>query len=372
MSFGQPLDIANFASSQDSRDKVYGLVGIMEPSIAENVVPDYTLPPSKVYAAIAKTFICTHGNLEPLREGNPWGETSSPTWAADWTWNGRSRHARLTVGIWGPFWRSRGVPPNDRLAMPRRASGERLMEVRFSNDDLHLTCRGFFIDEVDGLSAREHGYFEWAAYSIQQPKSERNAYTSPGGVVESLFRALISDRVAGGLKASERHAVILNLPSTFDIGEEQFKELGWTWLSHQRANYFRWSAWRLANRGLQVLGKPLDEYFSDKIPDSGASEYDYTEVYSCNNRTGEGRRFMTTMDGYLDWAPDNLYGSDESQVKSGDKIAIIFGCSTPMVIRPHGHYFQVLGEAYIQGLMDGEALEFLESGQFRAQDFTFY
>ncbi|KAG0647969.1 Heterokaryon incompatibility protein [Hyphodiscus hymeniophilus] len=369
MSFGQLLDIANAAASQNSRDKVYGLVGIMDPAIADNVVPDYTLPTSKVYAAIAKTFMLTHGNLEPLRESNPWGQTKSPSWAADWTWDGRVRHGRLTVTIWGPYWRSKGVPPDDRLATPYCASGDMKMEAYFFNDSL-LTCRGFLLDEVDGLAAREAGYFQWAPESIRQPKSDRNAYTSALGVAEALFRALISDRVAEGFKASERHAVILNMPSSFKIAEPQFRDLEWAWLSNQRGYYFRWSGWRKANRSFQVMGKPLDHYFSEDIP-VGASEYDYTEVYSCNNRTGQGRRFMTTTNGYLGWVLDNMHGNDENQVRSGDLIAIVLGCSTPIAIRPCGGYFQVLGEAYIQGLMDGEALDFLESGQCALRDFTF-
>jgi hypothetical protein len=160
------------------------------------------------------------------------------------------------------------------------------------------------------------------------------------------------------------------MPSHFKIAERQFKILRWTWLSNQEDYYFRWSGWRLANRNFQIMGKPLDHYFSEAIPDN-ASEYDYTEAYSCNNRTGQGRRFMTTMGGRLGWGIDNMFGDDEKQVKSGDKVAIIFGCSTPIVIRPYGSHFHVLGEAYIHGLMDGEALGLLESGKCEAQDFVF-
>jgi hypothetical protein len=118
------------------------------------------------------------------------------------------------------------------------------------------------------------------------------------------------------------------------------------------------------------MGKPLDNYFSETIPD-GASEYDYTEAYNCADRIIKGRRFMTTTKGYLGWAPDNMYGNDENQVRKGDKVAVLFGCSTPIVIRPYGNYFQVLGEAYVQGIMDGEAVEFLESGQCETRDFVF-
>jgi hypothetical protein len=369
LSFGQLLDLANAGNSQDFRDKVYGLVGIMDPRIAEKVVPDYALVPSKVYASIARTFICTHGNLEPIREGNPWGKTNSPSWAADWTWDGRIRFARLTVDPWGPFWRSKGPPPIFRSALQYRASGEKAMDVSFSNDGLHLTGRGFLLDEVDGLSAREEGFFSWASRSIHQPTSDRNAYSSPEKVAEALYRTLVMDRVAGGLRATERLAVILNLPSRFEIGGRQFRRLGWDWLSNQEGYYFRWGGWRSCNRAFWVMGKPLDHYFREAIPDD-ASEYDYTEAYNCSNRAGYGRRFMTTRNGYLGWAPDNMYGNDDNQVRPGDKIAIIFGCSTPIVIRPHGAFFQVLGESYIQGIMDGEALGFLESGQREAQNFT--
>jgi hypothetical protein len=118
------------------------------------------------------------------------------------------------------------------------------------------------------------------------------------------------------------------------------------------------------------MGRPVDDYFGDEIPD-GSSKYDYTEVYSCVDRTGKGRRFMTTAKGYLGWVPDNLFGDDEAQTKKGDLIAIIFGCTTPLVISPQGEYFQVVGEAYVQGLTEGEAMEVLKTGQCLAQDFTF-
>jgi len=116
--------------------------------------------------------------------------------------------------------------------------------------------------------------------------------------------------------------------------------------------------------------KRLHDYFSDQIP-FDASEYDFTEVYSCFDRTSQKRRFMLTHNGYMGWAPDNIFGSRDAQTKSGDLIAILFGCSTPIVIRPHGEYFKVVGEAYVQGLMDGEAMELLESEKVKARSFTF-
>jgi hypothetical protein len=244
------------------------------------------------------------------------------------------------------------------------------MKAAFSENGLQLTCNGFLFDEIIGLSAREVGFFEWSEHSIVQPDTDANAYGTPAGTATALFRALVTDRVADGQKAIERHAAILSLPSNIGQAMHKFNSLRWTWLSLQRGYYFRWFKWRHANRQFQLMGKPLEEYFSETIPD-GASEYDYTEVYSCFDRTCKGRRFMTTAKGYLGWAPDNIYGTNEEQVRKGDKLAIIFGCSMPIVIRPQGKFFQVLGEAYIQGIMDGEALELLKSKECEARDFVF-
>lgn len=45
---------------------------------------------------------------------------------------------------------------------------------------------------------------------------------------------------------------------------------------------------------------------------------------------------MMTANGYLGWARDNINDDDEAQTKRDDLIAIVFGCSTPLVIRPRG------------------------------------
>jgi hypothetical protein len=45
LGFGRLLEVANSASSRDIRDKVYGLVGMMDPVIAERLAPDYKMDP---------------------------------------------------------------------------------------------------------------------------------------------------------------------------------------------------------------------------------------------------------------------------------------------------------------------------------------
>ncbi|KUJ10846.1 HET-domain-containing protein [Mollisia scopiformis] len=370
--FDRLLNVANSANSRDARDKVYGLVGMMDPIIAKQIVPNYESPPAVIYASVAKTFIETYNNLEPLREGNPWSWYNTPSWTADWTWDGRLRHRNPQKNdLWGPFWTRKGPPEMIEPATPYRASGNTAPIISFSNNNLYLTCRGFIIDKIAALSARGDGYFDWDSTSISQPTHSTNAYGTPEGVAKALYTALILDRVADGRPAEARHSAILSLPSPFSSAVPQFRRLGWKWLAAQEGYYFRYSKWRRANQPFLLFGQPLDSYFSEEIPE-GVEEYDYTEVYSCFDRTCKGRRFMTTEKRHLGWAPDNVFAGGERQCLVGDQVVGLFGCSTPLVVRERGEgLWLVVGEAYVQGMMEGESLEGLRGGAFEMRDFTF-
>ena len=61
------------------------------------------------------------------------------------------------------------------------------------------------------------------------------------------------------------------------------------------------------------------------------------------------RRFGTTITGYMGLFP--------AQAQEGDAIAIIYGAPKFFVIRPKGQDYQLIGECYVHGIMDGEAME---------------
>ncbi|KAI9881133.1 MAG: hypothetical protein M1830_008291 [Pleopsidium flavum] len=51
------LDLGRKSLATDPRDKVYGLLGLMEASVSDQIIPDYTLPLSKVFTAFTKAMI---------------------------------------------------------------------------------------------------------------------------------------------------------------------------------------------------------------------------------------------------------------------------------------------------------------------------
>lgn len=363
--FGRLLDLANLAECTDARDKVYALIGLFPVEVTQLLRPDYTASLAEVYLQTSQAFCQAYGNLEPLREGNPWGPSLCPSWAADWLWSGRIRHSRNERRLWGPTYLFSHLDQDGNL-IPYSASGRRESDFNFFADQRLLRCEGLIVDQISGLSAAGSGYFRWNTDTIARPEAWRSAYGGFESTQEALMRTLLLDRVRFGKKPGFRHRAILNLPATFEVAAPQFRTRGWEWLAGQAGYYFRWERFRRAIDDFP-LGKWLfRDFFSDHIPQT-TSEYDLAEVYACSERSVKKRRFMTTEKGLMGWAPDNMFGLTDAQTQRGDLIAIIFGCSTPIVIRPVGDKYHVLGEAYVQGLMDGEAT----SLGFETQSFVF-
>lgn len=75
-----------------------------------------------------------------------------------------------------------------------------------------------------------------------------------------------------------------------------------------------------------------------------------------------GRRLMTTMKGYI--------GLSNSNAQQGDVICILFGCHVPVILRPEegGSTYSWIGESYVHGIMDGQAMDWLEENPDALKD----
>lgn len=79
----------------------------------------------------------------------------------------------------------------------------------------------------------------------------------------------------------------------------------------------------------------------------------------------EDRRFFISRS--LD--SDLLVLKGWKTMREGDVICIVFGCSVPLVLRPVGDYFTLVGDCYVHGFMQGEAIALLESGKVVEETF---
>jgi hypothetical protein len=70
-----------------------------------------------------------------------------------------------------------------------------------------------------------------------------------------------------------------------------------------------------------------------------------------------------------------MAGLVAQRAKSGDTLCILYGCSVPVVLRRLGTesdgYWQLIGEAYVQDFMDGEAISSLFPEKTREAEVIF-
>ena len=70
-----------------------------------------------------------------------------------------------------------------------------------------------------------------------------------------------------------------------------------------------------------------------------------------------GRRLITTTKGNIGLAP--------SGVRREDQVCVLLGCLVPLILRLKDRRSQVIGDAYIHGMMHDEAIYGIASGTFR-------
>ena len=72
------------------------------------------------------------------------------------------------------------------------------------------------------------------------------------------------------------------------------------------------------------------------------------------------RRLIITEKGYL--------GLAVAATEPNDRICILVGCKTPLVLRPRGDYFHLIGECYVHGIMRGEIAKDIGGGHLRVHE----
>jgi hypothetical protein len=78
---------------------------------------------------------------------------------------------------------------------------------------------------------------------------------------------------------------------------------------------------------------------------------------------GSPRAFILTKKGYI----GQMWYNYRAQVD--DVVCVLLGCPTPMVLRPRGDMWEVIGDVYLDGIMFGEVMKKLDEGEIGFTDF---
>lgn len=321
------LNLVRRADATDKKDKVYGILGLLDPAISKGITADYALRERDVYTKLMISVVTTKKRLEQIAFGGIPAEESWPSWVPDW---------RL------PFERN-----HIRYLRSRRASGNESakFEILEKKNNYLLTCRGFQVDTVDGIAVQPS-----SACSSTQPSGISHRYGSE--ISEVLQQTLLMDHPGASGKLLLKMPWILEPyagssstnPSTSSTNSEL-----------SEPTYFqKFQKFREYNEKFRIGGQSLRDFF----PQSYGKSIGVGKIVQCLRLAMlslNQRALITTRTGYLGLAPND--------VRSGDIVAILLGCNFPMVLRPcTKNLYHVVGECYVHGLMDGEILRQKDEG----------
>jgi hypothetical protein len=69
---------------------------------------------------------------------------------------------------------------------------------------------------------------------------------------------------------------------------------------------------------------------------------------------------------------NKLVGLGPWNAREGDLVCILLGCRYPVVLRRTADGYTLVGEAYVDGCMNGEGVEGLKRGEFTLESFKIY
>ncbi|KAI0159884.1 heterokaryon incompatibility protein-domain-containing protein [Hypoxylon sp. FL1284] len=372
----------------DARDHIYSLLGVVKSRDREIVgLPRYDLDVETVYTKLVRDWVRGHQSLDIIcfahmcyrQQGD--SESTLPSWVPDW----RNRdvksatHIPLLVSQSGKQHISNFRPVGEssfRGAALYDASGDRNPAVEFPSDGRRLICKGIIIDVLDGIAGTIDAS-QSASNRILEPLVQS---TSPVNSVDVSHLLVSSASTATDSNIEEKATIVGRqivatlahgrgdeflkrpVPSTRFLSEFQdiaMKDSNGV-TDHGTKDFL---AWYKLNKPFLICGLTLEDACNYAQPGDEAAirqerEHEpegnnsFVERFSHSTSTSDlSRRLFTTEQGYVGTAPQ--------RARKGDKVCVLFGCSVAVILRCDpavADSYEFVGEAYLEGFMNGEAL----------------
>ncbi len=203
----------------------------------------------------------------------------------------------------------------------------------------------------------------------RKPTGSLFAQGIPLGVIER-----ISPKMSEGTVSEESLELLGSIELNVDSARMSFDETTWEILCGGIGveNFRNSIEYKQAFTNLTEKKRSINtgELLRERFPVLKNFEKDFlTNVQSiCWNRK--------TFRGYATFDHRDLLGLAPTDAKIGDTLAILYGCSVPVVMRPHrkepcGTQWELIGEAYVHHYMEGEVFESMEPSDLRAAETMF-
>ena len=313
--------LANYRhyKATDPRDKVYALLGLVTETLTDISTCDYFLDTPTVYLQVAEHCILHRGSLECLGYCTPsLRDSDLPSWVPDW----RYPSARHPLAKWSKHKPDFGNPDlvDKRIYSASADVTSQKRHLSFSiSQNPKLVNEGFCIGKVmtAGLPFYQDATqgFESDVLRGWEPENLEKIYRPTGETnLEAFSHTIVGDVAKKGHLRERGYAV-------------------------------DWNFWRC----VKDLTHP---------PTSSRLRVEWGSLLFAT----VGRKFVLSNKGHMCLAP--------GETRPGDQISILLGGHVFYILRPIGECWYFIGECYVHGFMDGEAMSLLANGTFELQDFT--
>ncbi|KAF2965631.1 hypothetical protein GQX73_g7923 [Xylaria multiplex] len=378
-------DIAEYCighQATDPRDKIYGLYGVASDSSAL-ITPDYTKAVDEVYHSFTCAVIEHDNGLDIIRAAG-WGLPRIDT--------------DIKLPSWVPDWRGKGDNCPMPLGVSYQAGRDTRPFVRFIGSSKTLRTLGTSCGEI--LDFQRGGVFScgrlWASF---YKKDIQRTYRTGIPMLQAFFRTIVLDRDWENRRLTSDSEPFFDLAAAFlfSLGltnqkpsetEDNRKSSetghGHAYEVHESGNepdyvhYFRiWLGQEIAGRSDQSILEPFLGPLNAKStiiwpepsnmergtrPEEsgmrrrrlpGTSHLERGKRHFMNFTTMVNSRMFRrcifrTSNGYMGVGPPGL--------EKGDIVVVLYGCSVPVLLRRVKDRYALIGECFVQGLMDGEGI----------------
>lgn len=347
--------VAYFCANEatDDRDRLYGLYGLSTENHGLEI--NYHWHTDEVYLHFAQSFITQHKSLDILSFASLFSAapgSSLPSWVPDWRTRLQpliiplmvSQSSSITVGNLRP---PKALEYGDQ---PTRYSACGSKAAVASFEGSVLVAHGYVIDAIDGIARSRIP--QLVQRSRQHSKHSEGA-RSPTEILTSMCRSLALDRGDRYLRypmPTERfyndfiHLCLLLVTGSPQVVHEEFRK----WFNSTQSLCFDGGS-------LEHILKSVQDERTAALIHSAPNQDEYIQD------SFYGRFFDTVvrMSLSLMTSCEGRVGMVTEKAVEGDLVCVLYGCSVPMLLRKieHGDQFKVVGECYLDGCMNGEALK---------------
>jgi len=295
----------SFLDSTDPRDKIYALLGLAKE--IPGFSPDYAKPTQQTYQELISTLITRDQSLACLRGNRTMKVDFSPSWAAP-----QCKTMDLAAS-----WRN-----SEKFY---RASASQGSDAQFDEGLKLLCCSGIMIGSLETVVGPLEPVPSMHSGRTSEKLTAYNnlweyARTAGQAHRDILWRTLVMD-----LDIFDFENPIFPAPLEF---EKQYSVL--------------------------VEGNQLPGDFKPQLPEEMRPLKFFERYCRCFDECTAFRCFFVTESMHMGLGP--------YFTKAGDVVAVLTGGDFCFVLRPKGDYFEVVGEAYVHGVMRGELMKRDENG----------